>query len=251
MTDSETFDTLDHAIRQRVAEHNLGDISRTLGLNQQVILDLIDEPSDWSFVIKLAVIVEAALTQAIASRLDTTELQQHLNRLSVGGRTGKIQLASDLGMLGPKSVARLKSIASLRNIFAHDVSVIGLSLGVYFESLPKQENLRFLAVLLGIDGKEQSSSTAVISAETARHIVWVASVLSLLDLSHAYKSNANAQRWRDARLLIGDAFLSQRSGDHHKYKDKLNEALAILQEMYGSEKLPSNEPNPPLKTDPV
>ncbi len=233
MTDGETFDTLDQAIRQRVAEHNLGDISRTLGLNQQVILDLIDEPSDWSFVIKLAVIVEAALTQAIASRLDTTELQQHLNRLSVGGRTGKIQLASDLGMLGPKAVARLKSIASLRNVFAHDVSVIGLSLGVYVESLSKQENLRLLAVLLGIDGKDQSASTAVISSETARHIVWVASVLSLLDLSHAYKSNANAQRWRDARLLIGDAFLSQRAGDHHNYKDKLKEALAILEEMYG------------------
>lgn len=251
MTNSETFDTLDQAIRLRVAEHNLGDISKILGLNQQVILDLIDEPSDWSFVIKIAVIVEAALTQAIASRLDTTELQNHLNRLSVGGRTGKIQLSSDLGMLGPKAVARLKSIASLRNVFAHDVSVIGLSLGAYVESLSKQEKLRLLSELLGIDGKEQSSSTAEISAETARHIVWVASVLSLLDLSHTYKSNTNAQRWRDARLLIGDAFLSQREGDQRNYKDKLKEALAILQEMYGSELLPSKEPNPSLKRDPV
>jgi hypothetical protein len=250
MTDSETFDTLDQTIRLRVAEHNLDDISRILGLNQQVILELIDEPSDWSFVIKIAVIVEAALTQSIASRLDTTELQKHLNRISVGGRTGKIQLASDLGMLGPKAVARLKSIASLRNVFAHDVSVIGLSLGVYVESLSKPENLRLLAELLGIDGKAQSFA-AEISAETARHIVWVACVLSLLDLSRAYKSNINALRWRDARLLIGDAFLSQRGGDHLNYKDKLKEALAILQGMYGSESLSSNEPNPELKTDPV
>jgi len=251
MTDSETFDTLDQTIRLRVAEHNLDDISRILGLNQQVILELIDEPSDWSFVIKIAVIVEAALTQSIASRLDTTELQKHLNRISVGGRTGKIQLASDLGMLGPKAVARLKSIASLRNVFAHDVSVIGLSLGVYVESLSKPENLRLLAELLGIDGKAQSSFTAEISAETARHIVWVACVLSLLDLSRAYKSNINALRWRDARLLIGDAFLSQRGGDHLNYKDKLKEALAILQGMYGSESLPSKEPSPHLKKDPV
>lgn len=235
MTDSETFDTLDQKIRLKVAEHDLGDISQILGLDQQAILNLIDESSDWSFVIKIAVIVEAALTQAIASRLDTVELQKHLNRLPVGGRTGKIQLASDLGMLGPKAVARLKSIANLRNVFAHDVSVIGLSLGVYVESLSKHEKLRLLAELLGIDGKEQSSSTAEISAETARHLVWVASVLSLLDLSHAYKNNTNAQRWKDARLLIGDAFLAQRRGDHRNYVEQLKEALAILQEMYGSE----------------
>ena len=249
MTDPETFDTLDQAIRQCVADHNLGDISRTLGLSEQVVLELIDEPSDWSFVVKLAVIVEAALTQAIASRLDTTELQQHLNRLSVGGRTGKIQLASDLGIIGPKAAARLKSIASLRNVFAHDVSVIGLSLGMHIESLPNSENFRLSATLLGVDGKEPSSSLAAIAAEDARHVVWVAGVLSLLDMSNAYRSNANAQRWRDARLLMGDAFLAQRAGDGDNYISKLKEARALLEEMQGARASSSTGPNPPLNTD--
>jgi hypothetical protein len=102
MTDTEAFDTLDKKIRQRVAEHNLGDISRTLGLNEQVVLELIDEPSDWSFVVKLAVIVEAALTQAIASRLDTAELQQHLNRLSVGGALEKSSLPQTWELLAQR-----------------------------------------------------------------------------------------------------------------------------------------------------
>jgi len=249
MSDTEKFDTLDQAIRQRVAEHNLADIEQTLGLREQVFLDLIDEPSDWSFVVKLAVIVEAALTQAIASRLDTTELQQHLNRLSVGGRTGKIQLASDLEIIGPKASARLKSIASLRNVFAHDISVIGLSLGAHVESLPKSTNMHLAVTLLGIDGKEQSPSSVPISKQEARHILWVAGVISLLDLSRAYKNNTNAQRWRNARLLIGDAFLSQRTGDHENYKNKLKEALALLDEMQSGKLSPSAGPNPSLNAD--
>lgn len=249
MSDSETFATLDAEIRQRVAQHNLSDIGRTLGLNERVILDLIDEPSDWSFVVKLAVIVEAALTQAIASRLDTDELQQHLNRLSVGGRTGKIQLASDLGIIGPKAAARLKSIASLRNVFAHDVSVIGLSLGVHVESLQKSENQRLSATLLGIDGNEKPPSPTLMSAQEARHVVWVAGVLSLLDLSRAYRSNTNAQRWRDARLMIGDAFLSQRTSGRESFINKLKEALALLEEMQTGEVQPSKGPNTSINPD--
>ncbi len=120
---------------------------------------------------------------------------------------------------------------------------------MHVESLQSSDNLRLSAALLGIDGKERPSSPELIDAEGARHVVWVAGVLSLLDLSRAYRSNTNAQLWRDARLLIGDAFLAQRKGDHHNHKSKLKEALALLEEIQGPKSSPRTGPNPPLNTD--
>jgi hypothetical protein len=97
MTDD--LSDFEQELRHRISTQDLFGIEKTLGLPRQLFASLLDEPSDWSFVIKLAVMLEAALTQVISSRLDTPELQRHLARLNLDGRTGKLQLAIDLGVI--------------------------------------------------------------------------------------------------------------------------------------------------------
>lgn len=227
---SDSFEMLSQEIRESVSKKNLSEIERTLGLPEFEMDKLIDDPSDWSFVVKLAVIIEAALTQAIASKLDTTGLHQHLSRLTVGGRAGKIQLAKDLEIIDLATSIRLKAIASIRNVFAHDISVIGLSLGAYVASMEKSEQVKLLEALLSLNGKEPVKKVTEISERSARYLYWVAGILSLFALAQAYKKNTNSQRWTSARMLIGEAFLAQRTGDQDNYKSKLEDALALLRE---------------------
>ena len=115
--------------------HSVAILEKQLGLKDGFVNGLLHEKDDWAFVIKLSVIVEATLAKVINSYLQNPKIEKHVRSLPMGGRTGKIQLARDLGVVGPKSMDRLQAIAELRNDFAHSIGVVQISFIEYFGRL--------------------------------------------------------------------------------------------------------------------
>jgi hypothetical protein len=90
-------------LRSSSAKHatTLHAIEARLGLEPGFVHELLDEQDDWAFIIKTAVVVEAALGHVIGGSLVDGKLDRHIRALSMDGRAGKIQLAQDLDIIGP------------------------------------------------------------------------------------------------------------------------------------------------------
>lgn len=218
-------------LRHRISTQDLFGIEKTLGLPRQLFASLLDEPSDWSFVIKLAVMLEAALTQVISSRLDTPELQRHLARLNLDGRTGKLQLAIDLGVIDQIVASKIRAVSEIRNTFAHDVTIINKSLIDIIDSMTERQRKELAGRLLRMDGVGlESSSELDFSGSQSRFMLWYGGGLALGLLARAFDKNEASKRWIAAQLLVSDAFFAQRAGDRTSYFGKLQEALDTLEQ---------------------
>jgi len=120
LTDAEIAEFL-KSLRFSASRHSrfLKTIEDRLCLEAGFVQGLMDEPDDWAFIIKTSVVVESALGQVLSDSLISDGLERHIRSLPMDGRTGKIQLAQDLSLVGPMSASRLKAICEVRNDFAH------------------------------------------------------------------------------------------------------------------------------------
>lgn len=229
-SDGETTEQIIGDIRRmglRIAQEFESELKLSPGFVQAVL----DDPSDWSFVVKMLAFIEAALSQAIASRFDSPQLQEHLARLPFEGRTGKLQLASDLGLVGKAGARRLRALASLRNAFAHDVQMMQISLTQHVSRLDKSDKIQLANVLLGQDAPRKQISLDDFDVANARPYVSIAACLAVAELARAYRDNANARRWQEARGLLGDAMLAQLGGEAPESREKLVAARQVLAEV--------------------
>jgi len=116
-----------------------------LGLPIGFYLGLIDE-DDWSFVIKLNALVEAACTHSLAALLNTPQLIDSLASLDLGhSKYGKVSLLRTLGSLTSEQAGVLKFLYELRNHLAHNITQVTFSFSTYVAGLDKQQRSNFLA----------------------------------------------------------------------------------------------------------
>lgn len=97
----------------------------------------LEKDNDWSFVIKVHALIEAALNKLITAALGDNRLMDIVTRLDTGDtRRGKIAFVSALELL-PKGDRQFISIMSqLRNEVAHDVSQVEFSFSAWIAKLP-------------------------------------------------------------------------------------------------------------------
>lgn len=125
----------------------LGAVARfenALGLPAGFFLKLLSE-DDWSFVIKLHALIEAAVSHLLTAKCGTPELLDVFTRIELSNaQTGKIAFAQALGCLDPDERQFVRKLSELRNAFAHDVRNAGTTLDVYVSGLDGNQfrNLR-------------------------------------------------------------------------------------------------------------
>lgn len=120
-----------------------------LGLPKGFFYSLMRE-SDWSFIIKLHALVEASVTHLLEHELDNPGASTFVHRLNLGGRTGRLQLAQDLGMLDVE-IPFLKQLSKIRNDCVHDVRNVTFGFKSYIGALnpdAKKEMLKAFAPIL-------------------------------------------------------------------------------------------------------
>ncbi|HSG21963.1 MAG TPA: hypothetical protein VLA64_03300, partial [Azonexus sp.] len=80
------------------------------------------EEDDWSFVIKLHALFEAACTHLLLFHFKEPELSEVFSRLELSNKTtGKIAFLSKLGLIGKENRRLLSTLSELRNSLVHDV----------------------------------------------------------------------------------------------------------------------------------
>lgn len=102
--------------------------------------DALLKEDDWSFVVKLSALFEAACTHILVKRLDVPELEDSMAELDHGNnKYGKITLLKKLGAISTEQSTVLHTLAALRNKLVHDVKNVKFSFGEYVVSRDKQQ----------------------------------------------------------------------------------------------------------------
>lgn len=229
-----------NVLRSDLPGRSFTSLENALGLTSGYIHELFDERDDWAFIIKLGVIVEATLSKVINAFLQNPLMEKHVRSLPMGGRTGKIQLARDLGILGPKSMERLQAISEIRNDFAHSLGVVQLSIAGYFSRSTRADAQLVFDRLFAIDGakntppvkkKRKCLPTDSVDQRITKPLVWVGVSICLSELSVAYGRITKDAQWRSALVILGEAFIDQQNKKDDFAREKMKAALNILEQI--------------------
>lgn len=107
------------------------------------LLDRLHKEDDWSFLIKVHALLETALGYVIKAALRREELALFIERLNMGGRTGKLEFAKALGLLEDRHVAYLNLLAELRNRVVHSIQNVSFTLADYLAGRTKEQRAQF------------------------------------------------------------------------------------------------------------
>ena len=110
-------------------------LEKRLGLVEG-FYDQLLKSDDWSFVVKLNALFEAACTQALVVRLSCPELTNNLAHLDFAdNKKGKVRLCFNLGIINDEQRIALNELAELRNTLVHRIENVDFSFDKYVQGL--------------------------------------------------------------------------------------------------------------------
>ncbi len=133
-------------------------LEERLKLPQAYIMSLHEEPSDWVSIVKLALLVEATLTECIVLELGNPKLFEHISNSE---NSKRLKLAETLGLISKLDRNLLSMLAEVRNDFAHQVVNLTRSLSAYISELSLQRQKEITGHLIGANGKQQLKEAGI------------------------------------------------------------------------------------------
>jgi len=124
----------------------VSELERLLGLPNGFYNNLLSE-DDWSFVIKLSALFEAASGQALAAKLQHPEIESALSYLEQANpKYGKVTLMLQLDIINKEQSSFLTKLAELRNKLIHNVSEVSFDWGSYISEMNNNQKNSFVKV---------------------------------------------------------------------------------------------------------
>ena len=116
-------------------------MANDLGLSGRFFHSLIDEPNDWSFLIKCHALLETTICSWLASHFGDQELQEVFARkMNMGAR---IDMLGALKLANKQELTMMKALGTLRNRLVHNVQQTNFTFEEYFndsKSLQEVQN---------------------------------------------------------------------------------------------------------------
>lgn len=126
----------------------VGQFEKEIDLPAGFFVNLLIKEDDWSFIIKLHALVEAAVSHLLAT-ICGEKLLTVFTRLQLSSETvGKLAFAKALDTLDTDERTFIRKLSEIRNSFAHDVRQAGASLDAYVAAL-NRDQLNALKVAIG------------------------------------------------------------------------------------------------------
>lgn len=133
---------------------------------------------DWSFIIKIHALYEAAVSSLITNKIGHVELDGFVSRLELGDKSrGKLKLAKELNLLDDNERKFIFCLSEIRNAFVHNVRNTQVSLEKYLESLDENKKENYVGVFgytypqnIEIAGKTINSK--VFTRENLKIAIW-------------------------------------------------------------------------------
>ena len=175
---------------------NANTVESDIGITPGFLERLLDEQDDWSFVIKVHALAEAALTYLLTTAVGREEL------LTMGdARRGKLAIAESLRLLDPRRVVFLRALGRIRNRFAHDVKYAGFRIEDYARLLPLVDQKKLWQDLIRgytiepfiFDFDNCQVRSEDFARARPRFTIWIAS-LSTLSLIYRAKTSNEVDR---------------------------------------------------------
>jgi hypothetical protein len=151
------------------------------------------QEDDWSFVIKIHALIEAAVSQQLAAVLDSRLLTifQHLELGDI--RSGKIIFAEALGLLQKDTCRYIRKLSELRNSLVHDIRKTDFSFKGYFESLDENQKKAFLDWVVSFANEEFRNQWLQNARENPKVPIWLFAI-DVVVHSSLSKIKANLER---------------------------------------------------------
>jgi hypothetical protein len=123
---------------------DVSDFESRLNLPKNFYRDLLKE-DDWSFVIKVSALFEAATTHLLAVRFRAPEIETELAFLEQANpRNGKIVLLEKMEALYKEQAIFLTKLANLRNQLAHKIENVNFNFATYITDMDKNQTGAFV-----------------------------------------------------------------------------------------------------------
>ncbi len=183
------------------------ELEENSGLKKGFFLGLVAE-DDWSFIIKIHALYEAAVSKLITERIGEEALEAFFSRLELGDKSrGKLRLAKDLGLLDEDERKFIYALSEIRNDFVHDVRNTNADLEAYFQGLDKARRNHFVQTFgytyeetIQITGKTVNAK--VFTKENPRIAIWQNSMHVLAVISCLAATENAKKQTKEASLKI-------------------------------------------------
>ena len=181
---------------------NANTVESDIGITPGFLERLLNEQDDWSFVIKVHTLAEAALTYLLTVSVGREELRDLFGSLTMGdARKGKLAIAESLRLLDPRRVVFLRALGRIRNRFAHDVKYAGFRIEDYARLLPLVDQKKLWQDLIRgytiepfiFDFDNCQVRSEDFARARPRFTIWIAS-LSALSLIYRAKTSNEVDR---------------------------------------------------------
>jgi hypothetical protein len=112
---------------------------------------ITDKTDDWSYVIKLHALIEAALTHLLTTAANKPEMAQVYALLDTSDlRKGKAAFARGLDLLSMDEIKFVRALSEMRNKFVHDVKNAGMTIEQWYAAMDDNQKKNFVeAVAVG------------------------------------------------------------------------------------------------------
>lgn len=181
-------------------------LEHRLGIREGFIDKLYEETDDWAYIVKLAVLCEAAVTHllvaSVASAENRTVWYEHFSTMN---NSRRLELAHKLNALPKTTKEQLDAIAQFRNSFAHEVKNLGGSLSNFFEQCSPDKKRELSSKLLGIAHKNDQDWRFYIANTRLLLAVGAVSAIKVLAEIGQDKSNIEEleKQWELADMYRG------------------------------------------------
>jgi hypothetical protein len=122
----------------------LKDFEKDLGVKEGFFAGFENE-DDWSFIIKLHAVFEAACTSMLDFHFKEPELYNVFSRLELSNKTiGKALILNKLGLMLDEDKKYIYALSELRNNLVHEVKNINFDLKAYISELDNNQIRQFV-----------------------------------------------------------------------------------------------------------
>jgi hypothetical protein len=150
----------------------LARLETRLGLPAQ-FCETFRAEDDWSFIIKLHALLEAALTGALVSKLGHAELERVLSNLPTSSaEIGKVEFALALGLIRSDERRCIKCLSRLRNDVAHSIRNVSFDLKRYVDALDPDKKKEFVRDVAEWGGVTRSAVLTRFVLEEPKTVLW-------------------------------------------------------------------------------
>ncbi len=162
---------------------------KDLGIHRGFFNKLLKE-DDWSFIIKLHSLFEAAVTHLLTKELNKNELENVISELELSNKkSGKLAFARSLNLLSKKESRYINSLSELRNKLVHKIVNVNFNLEDHVQSLDSQQLNSFASsfgfvIKKDFEFKGRKLHRNQFSKESPKITIWIGA-LACLDLVQA------------------------------------------------------------------